>query len=282
MLPLLSSMTVDLCCWVSVGAWGCCRPLCCFLTSFPSLCSCTAPRSTFPLLSPSFSWLLCSLFCTLVLFQCLCTSIVSSAVSGCTDPKPRLWPKVESSTSVFQGPLRLLLVALLLDCLYGYIRRCPGRRGLQTCSTYLSLEHFRYFRVSECLEIKSDARALREALGSQLQLDGCKHEVMVAANVGTWERCVCFVDAGLDASGCQDEVYLVVNLPIRGMPGCCTGQLMGWRVVALCELKVSILCRLSLQARSSYSPCLVFVYVKAYFGFPVALNYKYILLGSLC
>ena len=63
------------------------------------------------------------------------------------------------------------------------------------------------------------------------------------ANVGTWERsCVCFVDAGLTALGCQDEVYLVVNQPIRGMPSCCPRQLMGvervgkGESVALCEL----------------------------------------------
>ena len=40
------------------------------------------------------------------------------------------------------------------------------------------------------------------------------------AGVGTWERpCVCFVDAGLETLGCQDEVYLVVNLPIMGNCG---------------------------------------------------------------
>ena len=51
---------------------------------------------------------------------------------------------------------------------------------------------------------------------------------MIAANVGTWEiSCVCFLDAGLEALSCQDEVYLVVNLPIRGMPGCCPRQLVG-------------------------------------------------------
>ena len=39
---------------------------------------------------------------------------------------------------------------------------------------------------------------------------------MVAANVGPLERsCVCFVDAGLEAFGCEDRVRLVVNLPIR-------------------------------------------------------------------
>ena len=57
------------------------------------------------------------------------------------------------------------------------------------------------------LQAKSDARAPREALGFQFQLDGCKNEVMIAADVGALERaCVCFVDAGLEALGCQDEV----------------------------------------------------------------------------
>ena len=70
-------------------------------------------------------------------------------------------------------------------------------------STNLSLEHFCYFQVFRFLQVNSDARTLHEALGFQLQLDGCKHEVMIAANVGTWERsCVCFVDAGLEALGC--------------------------------------------------------------------------------
>ena len=51
---------------------------------------------------------------------------------------------------------------------------------------------------------------------------------MIAANVGTWERpCVCIVDAGLEVLGCENKVYLVVNLPIRGMPGCCPRQLVG-------------------------------------------------------
>ena len=65
---------------------------------------------------------------------------------------------------------------------------------------------------------------------------------MIAANVGTWERpCVCFVDAETEALGYKDEVYLVVNLPIRGMPGCRSRELVGFSVgkgesVALCEL----------------------------------------------
>ena len=66
---------------------------------------------------------------------------------------------------------------------------------------------------------------------------------MITANVGTWERsCVCFVDAGLEVLGCQDEVYLVVNLPISCVPGFCSRQLVGvesvgkGESVALCEL----------------------------------------------
>ena len=69
---------------------------------------------------------------------------------------------------------------------------------------------------------------LREALGFQLQLDGCKHEVITAENVGTWERsCACFLDAGLEALGCQDEVYLVVNLPIRACQVAVPDNLLG-------------------------------------------------------
>ena len=65
---------------------------------------------------------------------------------------------------------------------------------------------------------------------------------MIAANVSTWLRsCVCFADAGLEALVCQEEVYLVVNLPIRGMPGCCPRQRLrlesvGGEPVAVCEL----------------------------------------------
>ena len=53
---------------------------------------------------------------------------------------------------------------------------------------------------------------------------------MIAANVGTWERsCASIVDAGLEALGCQNEIYLIVNLPIRGMLGYCPRQLVGMK-----------------------------------------------------
>ena len=85
-----------------------------------------------------------------------------------------------------------------------------------------------------------------EVLGFRLQLDGCKHEVMITANTGIQERpCVCFVDAGLEVLGYQDKVCLVVNLPIKGMPGCCPKQLVEVETVgkggsvALCELQES-------------------------------------------
>ena len=146
------------------------------------------------------------------------------------------------------------------------------------------MEHFRYFWVFEFLQIKSDARAPREALCFQHQLGGCKNKVRIAANVGTWERsCVCFVDARLEAFGCQNEGNLDVYLPIRGMPDCYPGQLVGMESVgkgesvALCKLvqSSSVVC-LS-NASSSYCPCPVLVCARAYFGNLIALNREYIL-----
>ena len=111
----------------------------------------------------------------------------------------------------------------------------------------------------------------------------------MAANVGAWERsCVCFVGARFEALGCQDEVCLVVNLPTRGMPGCCPRQLVGVESVgegesmALCEFyesPPSVVC-LS-NVKSSYCPCPVLICVMAYFNAKFALNYKYIFLWSL-
>ena len=89
---------------------------------------------------------------------------------------------------------------------------------------------------------------------------------MIAAKVSTWKRpCVCFVDAGLEMLGCQDEVCLVVNLPFRGIPGCCPRELVRVESVgkgesiALCELSESPFSVVCLShAKSSYCPCLVF------------------------
>ena len=110
---------------------------------------------------------------------------------------------------------------------------------------------------------------------------------MIAANVGTWERpCVCFVDAGLEVLGCQDKVCLVVNLPVRGIPGCCPRKFVAvesfgkGELVTFRTLGVSILCHLFLK--SSYCPCPVLVCVRAYSAILIALKYKKILLGSLC
>ena len=98
---------------------------------------------------------------------------------------------------------------------------------------------------------------------------------MIAANVGTWERpCVCFVDAGLEVLGCQDEVYLVVNLLTTNTPGCCFRQPVGIESVgkdesaAFCELWESpsfVVC-LS-NAKCSYCPCPVLVCIGAYLAY---------------
>ena len=82
---------------------------------------------------------------------------------------------------------------------------------------------------------------------------------------------------------------MVANLPIRGMPGCCPRQLMGVESVGKSELWLFANSR-SLHPlsfvfpvpNSSYCPCPVLVCVKACFTIPITLNYKYILLGSLC
>ena len=99
----------------------------------------------------------------------LCFSSTSSAVES--SPSFRLFVRMSTSLSRLQGCKR---------------------------STYLSLVHFCYFGVFEFLLVKLDMKTLHEALGFQLQTNGFKHEVIITANVGIWEKsCVCFVDAGL-------------------------------------------------------------------------------------
>ena len=80
-----------------------------------------------------------------------------------------------------------------------------------------------------------------------------------------------------------------MNLPIRGMSGCCSGQLVGMECVgqgesaAPCNSFKSPPSGVHLSnAKSSYCPCPVLVCGRVYFSIPIALNYKYILLGSLC
>ena len=95
---------------------------------------------------------------------------------------------------------------------------------------------------------------------------------MIAANAGSWDRlCVCFLDAALEALGCQDEVYLGVNLTFRGILRCCPRQLLGvenvgrGKSMALCELQESpssVVCLSS--AKSSYCSCPVLVCARSY------------------
>ena len=78
--------------------------------------------------------------------------------------------------------------------------------------TYLLLEHFRCYWVFEFLRVKSDARALREVFGFQLQPDGCKHKLMIASIVGTWERlCVRIVEAGKDYTRAKHKIGMIAS-----------------------------------------------------------------------
>ena len=80
---------------------------------------------------------------------------------------------------------------------------------------------------------------------------------------------------------------MLVNLPIRGKPGCYSRQLAGEHSVgkgksaALCELWESPSSSVCLpNAKSSYRSCPVLVCFRAYFGILIGLSYKYILLGE--
>ena len=91
---------------------------------FFTVLHCSSIHSSFA--ASSSSRLPCSLFCIQVLLQCLRTSVVSTVVFGRTDPEARLGPRAESSSSVSQGPLQLLRIALLVD----FPRGCPHRSQL--------------------------------------------------------------------------------------------------------------------------------------------------------
>ena len=88
---------------------------------------------------------------------------------------------------------------------------------------------------------------------------------MIAATVGTRERpCVCFVDAELEAFGCQNEVYLVVDLPIRPRQLVRVERVGKGESVIVCVLKESpssVVC--FSNAKSSYCLCSVLVSVRA-------------------
>ena len=94
---------------------------------------------------------------------------------------------------------------------------------------------------------------------------------MITNNVGIRERSfVRFVQAELEALECQDEVCLVVNLPIRGMPNCCPRQFVWLRMLEMESrwfFAISVVC--VSNARSFYCPCPVLVCVSAYFDIAI-------------
>ena len=98
----------------------------------------------------------------------------------------------------------------------------------------------------------------------QLQLDGCKHEVMIAANVSTWERFV-FAWLMLDLKhwGVRMKSVWLWTCPLGACKVPVLDNLWGWRVSArvkgwvsgsLRTPGVSILCRLSLQCQVFLPP----------------------------
>ena len=105
---------------------GCCRPPCCFLTSFPSLCSCTAAQSTLPSLPSSSSWLLLTFLFLLFLYCSLASALVYCCCFSCL-----LWSHRSRTSFVTQGWIvrlntinviivKLCMMALLIE-LYLFI-----------------------------------------------------------------------------------------------------------------------------------------------------------------
>ena len=105
-------------------------------------------------------------------------------------------------------------------------------------STYLSLEHFRYFRVLEFPQVKSDARTLLEALGFQLQLNGCKQEVMITANVSAPGKDLVFALLMPDLKRWDVRMKSVWlrTCPLGACQVTTLDNLLGWRVGGSCEL----------------------------------------------
>lgn len=77
------------------------------------------------------------------------------------------------------------------------------------------LKNFCDFRILQFLMVKADAGYLRAMLSFQLQLEVCHHNLKIAADFCARE-CSCFrvADAGLEALQNENEVNLVVDLPI--------------------------------------------------------------------
>ena len=148
-------------------------------------------------------------------------------------------------------------------------------------STYLSLEHFHYFQVFEFLQVKSDVRTLPEVLGFQLQLGSCKHEVMIAASVAPGKNLI--ID--LKRLDVRMKSIWFRTCPFGACHVAVLDNLWGWRVLARVSWCGALYYSESLHPLSfvspMHNPCPVLVCVWAYFGIPTALNYKYILLGSL-
>ena len=117
-------------------------------------------------------------------------------------------------------------------------------------------------------------------------LIGCKHEVMIAANVGTWKYLV-FALLMLDLK------HLGIRMKSIWLWTCSLeacqvlDNLWGWRVLSrvsrwLFANSRSLYPLSSLQSQIFRLSLPVVGMLQAYFGIPIALNYKCIPLGSLC
>ena len=167
---------------------------------------------------------------TLPLLRCLCTSVVSAVVSGRTNPEPCLWSKVESYSSVSQGLLQMCESSISfglfasvppslswrqraanLPPTWAWNTSASGHIGCESSSwsTWFSASTW-------CLQARGHVRCQ------------CRHLQYLLCWCWTWSA--------------QDKICVDVNVPIRGMPGYCPGQLVGVEsigkgdLLALCEL----------------------------------------------
>ena len=149
----MSSITAALGCRILVRAFRVLEApsVCCFLPPFLSLCSCTAPQPTFPLL---FIFFLTSLFT--LLYSSPASMFVYLCCLGC-----RLWSHRSRTPPVTQGLFIFLCFSetsldvesstsfRLFARLSTLLSRTQGCK-LSACSC---LEHFRYFRVFKFLQV---------------------------------------------------------------------------------------------------------------------------------